>query len=135
MDGPRDPLPRMVPVIPRSAVLRTGWPALGGFTDPPRPGPAQIRSRAGPERVHPAVLFGRFWRRQRNDFGAPAALHDGRDPFGRAVGDGAERVVLQMGVALSGLGLTMPEHLCRRDRGTPGLLQALSISIYSWQPD
>jgi hypothetical protein len=42
---------------------------------------------------------------------ALATPHNGRDPFGRPVGDSAERVVLQMGVALGGSGLTMPEHL------------------------
>jgi hypothetical protein len=58
-----------------------------------------------------AVLFGRFWRPQRNDFSASATPHDGRDLFRGAVRDGAERIVLQMGVALGGSGLTMAEHL------------------------
>jgi hypothetical protein len=52
-----------------------------------------------------------FRKRQRNDFGVPAGLHDGRDPFRRAVRDGAKRVVLQMAVALRGSGLTMPKQL------------------------
>jgi hypothetical protein len=42
---------------------------------------------------------------------ALAARHDRGDPFRRAVRNGAQRVVLQMGIALGSLGLTMPEHL------------------------
>jgi len=39
------------------------------------------------------VSFGRFWRRQWNDFGGPVALHNGRDPFRRAVRYGAEKAI------------------------------------------
>ena len=39
------------------------------------------------------------------------SAHDGREPLQRPVGNGAERVVAQMGVAFGSAGLAMPELL------------------------
>jgi hypothetical protein len=64
---------------PRQPDFRTDWPALGGSEDfliHLDEGPAVIEVGRGR-----LVLFCRLWRRQRNDLGAPAALHDGRAPF------------------------------------------------------
>jgi len=74
---------------------------------------------------------------ERDDTAGPS-LHDGRDPFRHAVGDGAERVVLQMGVVLGSSGLTMAEHLANEieavaagyvDRG-----EAVSKIVYPADP-
>ena len=65
----------------------------------------RVESRA--QRVASAAYVG-TWRTE-DDTAGP--LHDGRDPFRRAVRDGSQRVVLQMSIVLGGSGLTMPKYL------------------------
>ena len=62
--------------------------------------------------VRPDAAWGAISRRARKEGRrCRHLLHDSRHPFRRAIPDGVQRVVLQMGIALGGSGLTMAKYL------------------------